>query len=110
MERAVAALGALAQETRLAVFRLLVRVGPKGLAAGEIARRIDLPAATLSFHLSQLSHAGLIKAARNGRSIRYSANYESMGSLMGFLQDNCCEEAHPVRARARRGASAGEHR
>ena len=99
MENAVAALGALAQETRLAVFRLLVRVGPGGLAAGEIARRMDLPAATLSFHLSQLSHTGLIAATRNGRSIRYAADYEVMGGLMDFLQDNCCQEARPARDR-----------
>lgn len=106
MEKAVAALGALAQETRLAVFRLLVPIGPKGLAAGEIARRMDLPAATLSFHLSQLSHAGLIAATRNGRSILYAANYESMSGLMDFLQDNCCEEARPTRARSPRRATA----
>ena len=103
IEKAVAALGALAQETRLAVFRLLVRVGPDGLAAGEIARRMDLPAATLSFHLSQLSHTGLIAATRNGRSIRYAADYKVMDGLMGFLQHNCCEEA---RATSRPGATA----
>lgn len=92
MKRAVAALGALAQESRLAVFRLLVRRGPAGLPAGEISERVGVPPTTLSFHLSQLSHAGLITSRREGRSILYAANYAGMQDLMGFLLENCCQE------------------
>src|ERR1700730_16812695 len=90
-KRAVAALGALSQESRLDVFRLLVRRGPEGLAAGEIGRRIGVPATTLSFHLAQLSHAGLVRSRRQGRSILYSADYSEMQELMGFLLEHCCE-------------------
>ena len=91
-KRSVAALGALAQESRLEVFRLLVRRGPAGLPAGEISRRIGVPPTTLSFHLAQLSHAGLVTSRRNGRSILYAANYPGMQDLMGFLLENCCQE------------------
>jgi len=91
-KRAVAALGALAQESRLAVFRLLVRRGPAGLPAGEISERVGVPPTTLSFHLAQLSHAGLVSSRRHGRSILYAANYPSMHDLMGFLLENCCQE------------------
>jgi len=91
-KRAVDALGALAQESRLAVFRLLVRRGPSGLPAGEISERIGVPPTTLSFHLAQLSHAGLVTSRRDGRSILYAANYPSMQDLMGFLLENCCQE------------------
>jgi len=91
-KRAVAALGALAQESRLAVFRLLVRRGPAGLAAGEIGERVGVPPTTLSFHLAQLSHAGLVTSRRDGRSILYAANYPGMQDLMGFLLENCCQE------------------
>ena len=91
-KRAVAALGALAQESRLAVFRLLVRRGPAGLAAGEISQRVGVPPTTLSFHLAQLSHAGLVTSRRDGRSILYAANYPGMQDLMGFLLENCCQE------------------
>ena len=87
---AVRALGALAQETRLALFRLLVKAGPDGLAAGEIAERLDVPAPTLSFHLSQLSHAGLVASAAPGRSILYSADFEAMQALVDFLTESCC--------------------
>lgn len=86
----IAALSALAQETRLAVFRLLVQAGPAGLPAGGIANRLDLPAATLSFHLRELSHAGLVKATRQSRSIIYAADFAIMRNLLGFLSDNCC--------------------
>jgi DNA-binding transcriptional ArsR family regulator len=89
---AVAALGALAQESRLQVFRLLVRRGPAGLAAGEISERVGVPPTTLSFHLSQLSQAGLVTSRREGRSILYAADYGGMQGLMGFLTENCCEE------------------
>ena len=89
---AVAALGALAQASRLEVFRLLVRRGPAGLAAGEISGRVGVPPTTLSFHLAQLSHAGLVTSRREGRSILYAADYGGMQGLMGFLTDNCCQE------------------
>jgi ArsR family transcriptional regulator len=104
--RSVAALAALAQESRLEVFRLLVRRGPAGLPAGEIGRRIGVPPTTLSFHLAQLSHAGLVTSSRNGRSILYAANYAGMQDLMGFLLENCCHEgagcAPPEAGRRRR--------
>ncbi|MGH8679308.1 MAG: ArsR/SmtB family transcription factor [Burkholderiales bacterium] len=87
---AVEALAALAQETRLEVFRLLVRRGPDGAAAGDIAERLQLPAPTLSFHLTHLSHAGLATSRREGRSIIYSANYATMNSLLIYLTENCC--------------------
>ena len=87
---AVAALAALAQDNRLDVFRLLVRTGIDGLPAGQIAERLDIPSPTLSFHLAQLRHAGLVQVRRDGRSLIYAANYDSMNGLMEFLTDNCC--------------------
>jgi ArsR family transcriptional regulator, arsenate/arsenite/antimonite-responsive transcriptional repressor len=87
---AVASLGALAQENRLEVFRLLVQAGPDGLPAGQIAERLKLAAPTLSFHLAQLKHAGLVQAKRDGRSLIYAADYDGMNDLMGFLTENCC--------------------
>ncbi len=87
---AVGALSALAQENRLDAFRLLVQAGPDGLPAGEIAERLKLAAPTLSFHLAQLRHAGLIHQRREGRSLIYAANYDGMNVLMGFLTENCC--------------------
>ena len=99
MEKAdvVAALAALAQDNRLDVFRLLVRTGIDGLAAGQIAERLDIPAPTLSFHLAQLRHAGLIHVRRDGRSLIYAANYDGMNGLMEFLTDNCCAGAASCR-------------
>ncbi len=88
--QAIAALGALAQETRLGVFRLLVQRGPEGLAAGAIAERLGIPAATLSFHLAQLMSAGLIEQRRESRSLIYSAAFAAMNDLVGFLTENCC--------------------
>ncbi len=88
---AVAALSALAQDTRLALFRMLVEAGPGGLAAGEIGERLNVPAATLSFHLAQLSHVGLVNSTRHGRSIVYAAEFAAMTELVGFLTDNCCQ-------------------
>lgn len=88
---AVEALAALAHETRLDIFRLLVRAGPEGIAAGEIANALGLPAATLSFHLSQLRHAGLVRYRRQGRSLIYAAEYSGMNALIGYLTENCCE-------------------
>jgi len=87
---AVQALGALAQETRLAIFRLLVAAGSEGLAAGRIAESLSIPAATLSFHLKELSHAGLLVSRQEGRFVIYAADYEAMSDLIGFLTQNCC--------------------
>ncbi|HEY9757419.1 MAG TPA: metalloregulator ArsR/SmtB family transcription factor [Oculatellaceae cyanobacterium] len=87
---AVETLGALAQESRLEVFRLLVRKGPTGMAAGELSERFGLPPATMSFHLKELTRAGLIISRRESRSIIYSANYEHMQELIDFLLENCC--------------------
>ena len=88
--RAIAALGALAQDTRLAIFRLLVERGPAGHAAGAIAEKLGLPASSLSFHLAQLGHAGLIVPRREGRSLIYSVDFAAMNGLMGYLTENCC--------------------
>ena len=88
---AVAALAALAQETRLAVFRLLIEAGPGGVPAGAVAEAVQVPAATLSFHLKELSHAGLISARQEGRFIFYAANFEHMAALMSYLTRNCCQ-------------------
>lgn len=90
MRNAVGALAALAQESRLAIFRLLVEVGPRGLPAGMVGRRLDMPGATLSFHLTQLRQSGLVRHWRNGRSIVYAADFAAMNTLMGFLTENCC--------------------
>lgn len=87
---AIDALGALAQITRLGAFRALVAAGPDGVAAGELARALDVPPPTLSFHLRDLENAGLIASTREGRSIRYTADFEAMNSLVGFLTENCC--------------------
>jgi ArsR family transcriptional regulator len=88
--KAVAALAALAQETRLAIFRLLVEAGPTGQSVGEIGAEVKAAPATLSFHLKELTHAGLIVARQDGRYIFYSANFEHMKDLLGFLTENCC--------------------
>ena len=86
----LAALGALAQETRLEIFRLLVQRGPEGLAAGAIAEELRVAAPTLSFHLQQLMHAGLIGQRRESRSLIYSANFAAMRGLVAYLTENCC--------------------
>jgi DNA-binding transcriptional ArsR family regulator len=86
----VRALAALAQETRLAVFRLLVEQGPAGLTPGVIADKLDLAPATLSFHLKELAHADLIRARQESRFIHYSADFEAMNGLVGYLTENCC--------------------
>lgn len=87
---AVAALGALAQEHRLALFRLLVQAGEEGLPAGAIAERLGLPNSSLSFHLAALSRAGLVSQQRRHRSIIYRADYAAMNALVGYLMENCC--------------------
>ena len=88
---AVKALAALAQDTRLAVYRLLVQQGPLGISAGAIAERLDLPAATLSFHLKELANAGMAQSRQDGRFVYYSANYDRMNGLLGYLTENCCQ-------------------
>ena len=87
---AVSALGALANEHRLAVFRLLVQAGPEGRAAGAIAEKLEMPASSLSFHLAHLTRAGLIVQRRESRSLIYSADFAAMSGLVGFLTENCC--------------------
>ena len=89
-ETAVAALAALAQVTRLALYRLLVQRGPEGLAASDIAAKLKVPVSTLSFHLKELAHAGLIVARQDGRFIYYSTNFMEMNALVGYLTENCC--------------------
>jgi ArsR family transcriptional regulator len=90
---AITTLNALAQDSRLQVYRLLVRAGPEGLAASDVAERLGIPANTMSFHLKTLSHADLVHARQDGRFIYYSANYEQMNALLGFLTENCCGAA-----------------
>jgi ArsR family transcriptional regulator len=89
---AVKALSALAQESRLEIFRLLVRKGPTGMAAGELSNHFEMPPATMSFHLKELSSAGLITSRRESRSIIYAADYSHMEQLLGFLMENCCAD------------------
>jgi len=98
---AVTALSALAQEARLDIFRALVRVGPEGLPAGAIAKRLGIPAATLSFHLKELKNAGIVKCRRDGRSLIYSPNFDSINQLLGFLTENCCQGTAQSRGLAR---------
>jgi ArsR family transcriptional regulator len=87
---AVAHLSALAQESRLSVFRLLVQAGQDGMAAGDLAARLKLPNPTLSFHLAQLKNAGLVQSRRESRSLIYSANFPAMNALVAYLTENCC--------------------
>jgi DNA-binding transcriptional ArsR family regulator len=86
----IRALGALAQEHRLAAFRLLVQAGAEGIPAGVLAERIGVPPSSMSFHLAQLAHAGLVTQRRESRSIIYSADYAAMSGLMAYLTENCC--------------------
>ena len=87
---AIESLGALAQENRLALFRLLVQAGDEGLAAGALAEALSVPNSSLSFHLAHLNRAGLIEKRRAGRSLIYTANYAAMNSLVSYLMENCC--------------------
>ena len=91
MRQAVDALSALAQESRLAIYRLLVEAGPQGMAAGKIGEQLELPPATLSFHLNHLETAGLITSARQQRRIIYAADYTGMRALLRFLTEDCCQ-------------------
>ena len=86
----VKALAALAQPTRLAAYRLLVACGPEGMAAGQIAGKLNASAATMSFHFKTLSHAGLIESRQDGRFVYYSANFEVMNGMVSYLTENCC--------------------
>ena len=90
IKEATIALAALAQETRLAIFRLLVEAGPEGVAAGRISEALEVPPATLSFHLKELAHAGLAHARPESRFVFYRADFERMAALMTFLTRNCC--------------------
>lgn len=89
-DQAVTALAALAQETRLAIYRLLVEAGPQGFAAGSIGERLAVPAATLSFHLKALAQAGLIESQQDGRYVIYAARFDRMLALVDYLTLNCC--------------------
>ena len=91
IKTAVTALGALAQETRLAIFRLLVEAGPEGVAAGRIGEALEVPGATLSFHLKELARAGLVSAKQEKQFIYYAADFKRMAELMTFLTKNCCQ-------------------
>jgi DNA-binding transcriptional ArsR family regulator len=106
---AVAALGALAHETRLEVFRMLVQKGPDGLAAGVIAEKLGLPPSSLTFHLQQLLHAGLVTQRRLSRQLIYATDFAAMNGVMGYLTENCCGGAAvcaPVCRPAKSGKAA----
>src|SRR5436190_19165378 len=90
---AVAALAALAQDNRLDVFRLLVQAGPEGMPAGKVAEALDLAPNTLTFHFDRLRDAGLVTVRREGRSMIYAAQFDTMNALVGFLTENCCQGA-----------------
>ncbi|MEQ1438508.1 metalloregulator ArsR/SmtB family transcription factor [Fontimonas sp. SYSU GA230001] len=89
-ETAILRLTALAHASRLAVFRLLVRRGPEGLCAGDIGTKLKIAPATLSFHLKELTHAGLLRARQDGRFVHYSADFKAMNELVAYLTENCC--------------------
>ncbi len=105
----LAALAALAQENRLDVFRLLVQAGPEGMSAGAVSTALDLAPNTLTFHFDRLRAAGLVNVRRDGRSMIYAAQFETMNALLGFLTENCCggapcapaAECKPARKRAK---------
>lgn len=90
IKSAVLQLSSIAQEARLEIFRLLVQAGPEGLPAGSIGETLTIPGSTLSFHLKELSHAGLINSKQVSRFIYYSANYQAMDGLLAYLTENCC--------------------
>lgn len=89
-EQVVKALAALAQPTRLAVYRMLVARGPEGIAAGQVAEKLKVAPATLSFHFRALSHAGLVESRQEGRFIYYAANFAAMNGMVAYLTENCC--------------------
>jgi len=106
----MAALSALAQENRLAAFRALVQAGRSGLCPSDLGEQIRVPGTTLSFHLAQLRHAGLVKVTREGRSLRYVANFDAVNALIGFLTENCCAGDETSCAAARCVPEAALHR
>lgn len=108
INQAVTALSALAQESRLQVFRLLVRAGPEGTAAGQIAEELDVPPATLSFHLKELANAGLIVSHKEGRSVIYALSVTGINDLMSFLTEECCQGRPDLCRSAPCCGSAGE--
>jgi ArsR family transcriptional regulator len=91
MKEAVRALAAIGHESRLIVYRLLVQAGPAGLAAGEIAQKAGMPPSSLSFHLKELVHAGLLTFRQEGRFVIYAAQFETMATLLNYLTENCCD-------------------
>ena len=101
---AVPLLAALAQETRLAIFRALVQAGPEGLPAGQIAEAVGAPASTLSFHLKELAAAGLVKSRPSGRFVFYTADYAAMSELVTFLTEKCCQGSASCNPRTRSAA------
>jgi ArsR family transcriptional regulator, arsenate/arsenite/antimonite-responsive transcriptional repressor len=105
---AVGALGALAQDHRLALFRLLVQAGEEGMAAGAIADALGVPNSSLSFHLAHLNRAGLIRQQRRSRSLIYRADYAAMNGLVGYLMENCCGGAGCAPAAARGAEAAAQ--
>ena len=102
-------LAALAQETRLTLFRLLIQQGPEGLAAGELAERLGVSPSNLSFHVAALERAGLVAGNRSGRSILYAADYTAMNGLLAYLYENCCQGAGCAPA-AKRPARANKEK
>lgn len=107
-QNVIEALQSLAQETRLDVFRLLVKAGPAGLMAGEISERLAVPGPTLSFHLSQLTHSGLLNRRREGRALWYSVDFAQVGTLLAFLMEDCCQgQAMVVPGSKTKGKSGG---
>lgn len=105
-QNALSALAALAHETRLDVFRTLVQAGPEGLPAGSLAEALDVPAATLSFHLKELKGAGVVRCRREGRSLIYSPDFDAMNALLAFLTENCCAGAPATPRNPKRRARA----
>ena len=89
-KEAIAALAAVAQESRLGIFRALVQAGPGGMIASKIADQLGIPSSSLSFHLKELAHADLVTSQQNGRFITYAANFNTMNALLAFLTENCC--------------------
>ena len=108
--QAITILAALAQESRLAVYRLLVEHAPEGLAASAIAEQLGLPNATLSFHLKELSHAGLVSSRQSGRFIYYAPVMEAMDELVGYLTDHCCSQSGGSCATAAAGCTPGKRK
>jgi ArsR family transcriptional regulator, arsenate/arsenite/antimonite-responsive transcriptional repressor len=105
MTQAIDALAALAQESRLKVYRLLVEAGPEGLPAGRIGEELDLPPATLSFHLAHLARTGLVRSRQEGRYVIYSADFQNMNQLVGYLTENCCGGRACAPSTPRKGAA-----